>query len=181
MNKKINLIVLLSFLFTACVSKPETVGSFAQPVPLGTSAARYDERPSRAEIALTVLEVLRGAEAEQLAAESLAADVYASPTDEAEYLAVKVVIDIKDASNPDDLPLYPHWHVVLREEDAGEDIAVINWREEVTKAAPPYSAETWLFFIVRKDSQPLLYFQPYKIYSSEELRNSGAYFSLTTP
>ena len=178
---KINPIVLLILLFVSCVSKPEAAGTFAQPLPLDVSAVRYDERNHSNEIALAVLEVLRGADAEQFAAESLDAESLPPLADGAEYLTVKVIFDIKHAPASDTLPLYPHWHVVLREENAGEDIAIVNWRDMAMEAVPPYSAETWLFFIVHKDSQPLLYFQPYRIYSSEEFRNSGAYFSLNAP
>ncbi len=174
-------IVMLCFLFMACQAVSEPANTFTHPAPIGTSVTRYDEPDRRYEIALTVLKVSRGKDAEQLAKTTLDADTFSPPPAGTEYLAVNVAFDVKRGPNSDSIPLYPNWHVTLRDRDAGEDNVCLNWRKRVTLADAPYHAETWLFFVVREGSQPLLYFQPYRMFSSQEYRNSGAYLGLSSP
>lgn len=173
-------VIVLCCLLVGCKANSESAGSFTNPATIGSSITRYDEPLRQYEIALTVSDVLVGNNAEQLAKNTLDVETYSIPSTENEYLAVKVIFDVKRGLNGNSIPLYPSWHVTLRYQETGDDNACLNWREMVTRADPPYRAETWLFFIVQKGSKPELYFQPFRDSSSKEYRTSGAFFSLNT-
>ena len=161
-------------------------GTFRNPAPIGiTMERRSDEGvkiEARESIALTLLDVLRGDEANQLAKSEVDMFSIRDPIEGQEYIAIKLFFDVVDA-NPNKIAMIvPFWALTLRYEKGGSDIWSVDAIKRLGEGYPPISGEGWVFFLIRKDTQPLLYFQPH-LALSELLgfRTSGAYFSLEQP
>lgn len=176
------LFIIFLIVLAACASNKDERGSFTHPAPIGISLTRLDSRKNQNEMAATVLEVLRGKEADKLAQDQLDPSDYIQPEDNTEYLAVKVKVDVLRGADKELVPLYPHWHFILRTDEMGQHTySMADWRRKAGEGYPPFSIETWLCFLVEKESKPLLYFQPYWIFAEKEYQTSGAFFSLDQP
>jgi len=126
---------------------------------------------------VTVLDIRSGNDVNTLAKELYFP--YQSPIEGQEYLAVKVQIDVVEADFNKVYYLYSDWHFSLRYAEGGSDIYPENYGRLLTKGYPPLSGTAWIYFLIRKDSRPLLYFQPnLSIAEGFGYRTSGAYFSL---
>jgi len=161
-------------------------GTFRNPAPIGiTMERRSDEGvkiEARETIALTLLDVLRGDEANQLAKSEVGRFTYQPPIEGQEYIATKLFFDVVDANPNKIFTIRPFWSLTLRYEEGGSDITSVESLKILGEGYPPISGEGWVFFLVRKDTQPLLYFQPNLIvFEQFGFRTSGAYFSLEQP
>lgn len=165
---------------------PIPLGAFTNPVPLGTGITVSNEPLKNLQMSATVLEVLRGSEANELAKSvsyMIDKDGYVGPRDlieNQEYFAVKVKLVLESGPLNETYPLYSGMHFSLRYEEAGNDIWCDNVTDILHEGYPPLEGEGWLFFRIREGTEPLLYFQP-ELMVSEVVgfRTHGAYLALT--
>jgi hypothetical protein len=154
-------------------------GSFSNPAPIGMTFLRQDSIASVHAMETTLLDVRRGSEANELAVAEYFF-FYEEPKEGQEYLAVKINFKwIKNIDEYEIEKLFPHGHLSLRYDEGGKDYwaepPFIMWAEGYV----PLEAEGWIFYLIRENSKPLLYFQPLLlIMKQEQERNSGVYFSL---
>lgn len=153
------------------------LGSFNNPIPLGISQKIYSLEAGMTSTAF-VIETLRGQEANGIAKSTLGW-IYSTPRDDQEYLGIKVHIKFQPDDPNEENSIYPYWHFTLRYQPLGPD----TWSEDgVAKFAEGYmeiEGEGWIFFLIRKDSDPLLYFQPFlMMYEQYGIRDTGVFFSI---
>ena len=127
----------------------------------------------------TLLEAVRGEEADDLARSQLRRYSYQEPIRGQEYMAVKVRLEVLEYEDPNVQILYPHWHLTLRHSESGGDIwsvdPLVKWQEGYV----PLRGEGWVFFLVKEDSHPHLYVHPYLLITEQlGIRTGGVFFSL---
>jgi hypothetical protein len=150
------------------------------PAPMGVTIIRRTDLNGE-EMAATVLEVRRGDNANNLAKTELDWS-YNTPIQGQEYIAIKVKLDVLEADPNAVFTIYTYWSLTLRYSDGGNDIWGIGFSERLAEGYPPLSGTGWVFFKIKKDSSPLLYFQPkLSVLETFGYRTSGAYFSLEQP
>lgn len=130
----------------------------------------------------TVLEVMRGEQANQLAQSALDWYDYDVPIEGQEYIAIKIRF-LAEPTNVNQVEsVYAYWSYTLRYEADGTDIYLVDSLQMLAEGYPPLTGEDWIFFLIRKDSKPFLYFQPLLVLSETVgIRSYGAYFDLQTP
>jgi hypothetical protein len=130
-------------------------------------------------INLTLTDLAVGEEANALAKSHFGWS-YNEPIDDQEILAVYVKFQLSDENNPnEDTIISPYWHLTLRYENGGRDIWSENVAEWFDEGYPPLEGEGWIYYRIRKDSKPMLYFQPNLIILEPlGVTNVGAYFKL---
>lgn len=154
------------------------VGLFSNPAPIGTTVIRWNTIKTE-ELGCTVMEVRRGSDALELARSNLSY-LFENPIQGQEYLAVKVKFDVKTAPENEAFSLYVHWHLTLRSSDGGNDLWSIPHLGPIKEDYPPYSVESWIFFLTRANADLLLYFQPDLMIDQKYGEwKSGAYFLLS--
>jgi hypothetical protein len=155
-------------------------GSLYMPAPMGVTIIRRKDLTGE-EMAATVLEVRRGDNANNLAKTELYF-CFDTPIQGQEYIAIKVKLDVLKADPNEVFTIYTTFSLTLRYSDGGNDIWGNDCFEKLAEGYPPFSGTGWVFFKIKKDSKPLLYFQP-QLMSLEQFgyRTSGAYFSLEQP
>jgi hypothetical protein len=130
------------------------------------------------ELNVTVLDVLRGSPAYELAKSEMGRFFFIEPIAGQEYIAINVRLAVSKANPNEIYSLYPYWHLTLRYEDGGTD----TWSQNATELLegyPPLAAPFWIYFLVRENSSPVLYFQPNLIVEEQiGSRTSGAYLSI---
>lgn len=131
------------------------------------------------EMSATVLEVRRGDSAYYLAKSQLYS--CSAPVQRQEYIAIRVRIDVLEAEDPNVVAFYSDWNLTLRYSNGGNDIWPEEDNRKFAEGYPPFSGTGWVFFKIKIDSKPLLYFQPYLKFLGPFYRTSGAYFSLEQP
>lgn len=166
---------------------PTTVaGSFRNPASIGDSLT-YGIVPKNEDIfKVTLLEVVRGDEAVEVVKSEANCGYFGIQSDYStcrliegqEYLGVKVLYEFISGDMNIKQIMYPYWSFTLRYEDAGQDVWSMDdplWAEGYL----PLSKEGWIFFKIRRDSQPFLYFQPLLMINEQfGARTQGGYFSL---
>lgn len=149
-------------------------GEFESPAPLGRTMIETSTLGDQMNV--TVLEVIRGSVAYELATSELF--MPSVPIVGQEYIAVRVRLEVSKADPNEVFPLYPYWHLTLRFEESGNDV----WSEnfiDLIEGYPPLVGEFLLFYLVRTDSSPLLYFHPNLIIDEQfGQRTSGSYLSV---
>ncbi len=157
-------------------------GSFSNPAPIGVIVTRVEEILKEKTLAVTVLEVRKGNDANKLAKSTLDWLTYETPIEGQEYIAIKAKMEVLKAPANEVYTLYTYWHLTLRYEEDGDDIWPVDVTAIIAKGYPPIKGEAWIFFLIRKGSQPFLYFQPDLIIDEQHgYRTSGAYFDLSQP
>jgi hypothetical protein len=92
---------------------------------------------------------------------------------------VRVFLKFLWYEDPNSQSLIPYWHVTLRYSDGGNDIWSVDPVDSVAEGYPPIEGTGWVFFLMKKDSTPYLYFQPQLIVMEQNgIRTSGVYFRL---
>jgi hypothetical protein len=164
-------------------STPE-YGEFQRPAPVGSTVIRSSDEgvkeEAKMDLEFTLLEVKRGNSADQLARSELAWLTYQPLIENQEYLAVKVQLDLPGGDPNREYRLNTSFHMTLRYEESGSDIWSVEFSNTIAEGYPPLSGSSWVFFLIREGSQPMLYFQPHLIISENfGYRDSGAYFDLS--
>lgn len=135
-------------------------------------------------MSLTLIDVQRGEAANQLARQNLDVYDYKDPIADQEYLGVNIRIEYLESLDRQNevLSLYPYWHLTLRYSPEGNDIWSSGFSDNLVEGYLPLSKECWVFFLIRKDTMPLLYFQP-NLMASEPYgyRTEGVFFNLLKP
>lgn len=164
-----------------------TYCSFQHPAPIGISCRRdsgpaFEDTGSETEMETTVLEVMRGEQANQLAQATLHWYEYSVPIEGQEYIAIKIRF-LAEPKNVNEVEkVFASFNYTLRYEADGSDIYLVDMTQLLAEGYPPLSGEDWLFFLIRKDSKPFLYFQPLLAQSETVgIRSYGAYFDLQVP
>jgi len=162
-------------------------GGFNSPLKMGDTISLvmipedYRKNPNvgSGNISLALLDLATGEEANNLAKNHFDW-TYDEPSDDQEILAVYVKFQLTDENNPnEDTVIYPYWHLTLRYENGGRDIWSENYVERFDEGYPPLEGEGWIFYRIRKNSNPFLYFQPnLVILEGLGVTNVGAYFKL---
>jgi len=103
---------------------------------------------------------------------------YEAPIESQEYMALRVSLRI-EGPETEILYIWPYISLTLRYEDSGKDLWSESTRAFRKEGYSPLEGEGWIFFLIRQDSYPLLYFQPWLI-TGEVLgyRTEGVYFGL---
>lgn len=159
-----------------------TPGAFSNPAPIGSSIALWDGPVKFNKFNVTLLDVQRGEAGKQVAQQNMEWYSYQEPIEGQEYLAVLVRIDYLETDTPNEVQsTNPYFHLTLRYSFDGDDI----WASDMSKLVEgyvPYSFESWVYFLIRKDTQPMLYFQPYLMVAEQyDFRTDGGFFNLTKP
>lgn len=132
------------------------------------------------EMSCKLLEVKSGKEANDLAQTELGWLTYVKPIEGQEYLAVRVKLNLiwyKDNNEVE--TIYPSWSLTLRYKDQGDDIWSVDLIDKIAEGYPPLEGESWVFFLIRADTKPYLYFQPHLMISEQTgNRISGVYYHL---
>jgi hypothetical protein len=163
------------------------VGIYSNPAPIGVTVTQKTEEGVKPGLAFSmsasVIDVKRGDEADQLARTNLGWPTYTQPIEGQEYIAVKIQLDQLDGDPNETYSIYPYWNLTLRFEEDGEDTWSENGYDTFSKDSyPPLSWSGWVFWLIKKGSTPLLYFQPDLIISEQfGYRTSGAYLLLEKP
>lgn len=128
---------------------------------------------------LTLTDLAIGEEANTLAKSHLGWS-YKQPIEDQEYLAIYVKIKFTDEKNSNETTtLYSYFSLTLRYDNNGSDIWSEDFVKKLGEGYPPIEGEGWVFYLIRKGSKPMLYFQP-NLISLETIgvRNVGVYFKL---
>lgn len=163
-------------------------GSFENPLEIGESIVVEPLLPSETVsgdpfiiMDCLLLQVERGDKALDLAKSQRVYSNNFPLLEEQEYLAVNVKLNLISSSDETQVKtLYPYWHLTLRYDASGGD----TWSEDfVAKFAEgyvPIEGEGWVFFLIKKGSNPYLYFSPGLIATEQVgIRDRGAFFKLT--
>lgn len=163
-------------------------GSFSSPLGIGDVVTLVEipeeylkagaENPE--ELQFTLLDAKRGLEAQQLAQQYLGWLTYAEPIEGQEYLAVSVHLKVlRYGDNNEVKSIYPYWSLTLRYTEEGSDTWSVDPVQKFTEGYPPIEGEGWVFYLIKKDSKPFLYFQPELMIAEQAgVREHGAYFQL---
>ena len=153
-------------------------GEFSNPAKIGMTVSRYGSSVSLSKLEATLLEVLRGEEAENLARSHLF--FFSKPFQGQEYLAVKARLDFIDVLEPENAEsIYPTWTFTLRYSENGSDTYAENVADLWAEGYVPFSGEGWVFFLVKEGSEPYLYFHPLlTVVKQFGVTTGGAYFIL---
>jgi hypothetical protein len=169
--------------YTPLPTNTPKLGIFSNPVPIGvTVIRRFSEGVKRGDVfsmSLSVMEIKRGAEANQLAKTNLEWWMYEQPIENQEYLAAKIELDQLDGDPNEISQIFPYWSVTVRYQEGGDDTWAVNLYSSVSKDSyPPLTWSGWLFWLIREGTDPYIYFQPnLLLYDMKGLgsKNSGAY------
>lgn len=155
-------------------------GEFSNPAKMGMTVSRYDSPLKQIRMEATLLEVLRGVEAENLAKSHLF--LFEGPIQGQEYMAVKARIDFLESNKPEEAEfINPFWNFTLRFSEDGWDTYTENLTDDWSEGYVPFAGEGWIFFKVKEGSEPYLYFHPWLVVvEAVGVRTGGAYFSLET-
>lgn len=166
----------------------QIAGTFSSPYKIGDTVSLLAIPPKfhiantngLNEMAMTLVDVKRGEDAKKLAQSNMDWLSYDEPIKDQEYLAVNLKLNLlwyKDNNNVQ--MIYPYHHLTLRYTENGDDIWSVNPIQKFAEGYPPIEGDGWVFFLIRKDTKPILYFQP-DLIIAEQLgyRDGGAYFSL---
>ena len=178
-----------TFTQTASLTPTQIVGSIKNPLKIGDLII-LDAVPKQylkagatnpAVMELELKDMKREEEAKKLAKKYLDWGTYIEPANDQEYLCVYVRIKIVETDHMNETEtIYPYWSLTLRYTNAGNDVWSSNPIAKFGEGYPPLEGEGWVFFLIRKNSEPFLYFQPYLMMSEQVgYRKSGAYFDLS--
>lgn len=166
-------------------------GSYDVPLKIGDSFAmemipeayRKPGKSGYEELMFTLLEVKTGDEAKTQAKKTIKWPNYKDPIPGQEYVAVKGHMKLLWLEDNNTVTyINPGWSLTLRYNDQSDDI----WAENISDRAgpegyPPIEGDFWLFFLIKQDTRPRLYFQTELLVSEEHgYRNIGVYFDLFT-
>lgn len=163
------------------------IGTFRNPVPIGTTITRQSDPSGAAIMSATLLEVQRGEAAKELAYSKLDCGYGGASAEysvchllsDQEFIATRVRLEWIDGDKNEVESIYPYWSLTLRYDDAGSDVWSQNDLDLWAEGYVPLSGEDWVFFKVRIGSNPVLYFHPLLIVTETiGIRTHGAYFSL---
>lgn len=157
---------------------PIPLGYFLNPYSFNEAVRVFDSPLGDETWELTLLEILRGANADKKAREIMSWLEYETPIESQEYIALRVSLRIEGPEN-EVLNIWPYVSLTLRYEDSGKDLWSEPTRSFRKKGYSPLEDEGWIFFLIRQDSYPMLYFQPW-LMTNEVLgyRTEGVYFGL---
>lgn len=160
------------------------IGTFQSPASVGVMLTRTSDPSKHITMTATLLEFIRDAEAEKLAQSLSACGMFPCKplSADEEFLGVKVRLEIIDGDINEKYPIYPYWSLTLRYDEAGKDTWSVNPFQDWGEGYIPVAGEGWVFYRIRKASQPLLYFHPFLIVTEQlGVRTKGGYYSLTNP
>gem|GEM_PF-6611418 len=131
-------------------------------------------------LSATLLDVQRGDAAKQLAQQYMSWFQYVEPIEGQEYLAIYIRMELLETQNPNEVQIiYPAWHLTLRYSPEDHDIWAYNIYNILAEGYVPISGEEWVFYLIRKNTKPSLYFQPFlQIDERFGFRTQGAFFKL---
>jgi len=149
-------------------------------LPVVPLAFRKDPNLSDGEIEFTLLGIKTGDEAQAQAKQTLNWYTFQTPIVGQEYIAIQGHLKFSKQNDNTVETIYPYWSLTLRYQDGGDDTWSINPVDITAQGYQPIEGTFWIFFLVKKDSQPLLYFQPnLMIMEQHGIRISGAYFDIS--
>lgn len=166
------------------------LGSFVNPLHLGASIIvnpisqelidQGIDPNLLGEMECTLLEVVNGKEALDLAKKEGKYSVYDPLLEGQEYLGVRVRIKQISSSDPNNVQtIYPYWHLTLRDENEGPDVWSEAFVDIFAQGYVPIEGEGWVLFKIKEGSTPYLYFSPWLMQSEQVgIRDTGAYFQL---
>ena len=158
-----------------------TPGAFSNPAPIGSTITLWDYSHALSKYSLTLIDVQRDEAAKQLAQQFLSWYYYDEPIEGQEYIAIYVRMDYLETTRPNEVDnINPQLHLTLRY--SLTDTTTVfsqDFVQHLAEGYVPLSGEGWVFYLVRKDTQPFLYFMPWN--AMEETYNQGAFFNLSKP
>lgn len=153
-------------------------GTFENPLPIGSTFTQPDVGNTTT-VSCTVLDAVYGDEANKLEQTSPDHSMFsARPSADQEYVAVKVKLTLDAEDKYQKTTLLPLFQLALRYSQSGSDTMskdLTPWAE----GYPPLEGEGWVFFLIKKGSSPLLYFQA-NLAAAEQFgyRTQGVYFAI---
>jgi hypothetical protein len=161
------------------VEHPYSINDYAE-LPIIPEEFQLRGMTNWGEIGYTLLDVKYGDDAYKLAKRNLDSLGFKEPIDNQEYLAVFGELNfLRYENNTEVKSLYPYWNLTLRYENEGPDIWSENYFEKYAEGYPPIQGSGWVFFLIKKDTKPFLYFQPLLMVEEQYgMRSSGAYYQL---
>jgi hypothetical protein len=160
------------------------IGTFQNPASIGVMLTRTSDPSKQVTMNATLLEFVRDAEAEKLAQSLSACGMFPCEplSADEEFLGVKVRLEVIDGDINKKYTIYPYWSLTLRYDEAGKDTWSVYPFQDWGAGYIPVAGEGWVFYKIRKGSQPLLYFHPHLIVTEQiGIRTEGGYYSLTNP
>jgi len=152
-------------------------GTFENPLPIGSTFTQPDVG-NTTKVSCTVLDAVYGDEANKLAQASSNILLYRSPPADQEYVAVKAKFTLDAEDQYQKTALYPMFQLALRyPQSSSETKAEVH--EPWAEGYPPLEGEGWVFFLIKKGSSPLLYFQA-NLAAAEQFgyRTQGVFFAI---
>lgn len=122
-------------------------GAFSNPATIGETVSRYESSERNHFMTATLLDVVRGEEANNLARSEIDWVWYEAPINGQEYLGVKVKLVYLRNDHPNQVEKINPWrHLTLRYSEDGNDIAAHEFTDVWTEGYVPIEAEGWVFF-----------------------------------
>ncbi len=149
---------------------------------MGVTLTRFSDPRQINEMKATLLDAMRGDQAWQLAQTELSCRAYCGPQADEELMAVKVRLEWTKGNPGVTQTLFPYKSLAVRYEETSEDIWCLEYQDQWAEGEIPISGEGWVFFKIRKGSQPVLYFSPLLVvYGPQGYELGGGYFLLPRP